>query len=74
MPAKKIKLPDPKWEFGEAVYLKVDADSAAGIITGYTFRPGGEPIYSVSWQEGETEHFECELTDVRTFGVTTEDE
>lgn len=73
---RKTKLPEPKYDFGEIVYRKIEADSHPGMVVGYKIKAGGELSYIVVWCDGEDEHYACELTDVKVYGEpsNTEDE
>lgn len=66
-----IKLPTPLFALGTQLYLRVNAERR-GMLTGLLFRPGGQIIYLVSWDEplDEREHYACELSDTKAFGET----
>ena len=57
-----MKMPTPKFEFGQIVYLKVDKEDG-GMVTGYLIRPNGGLVYLVTWSNAEEkDHWEIELT------------
>lgn len=64
MPAKRPKLPDTDFWFGDVVFLRVNPSREPGIVTGIKFRPGGQCVYDVSFADGESDHFACELSTV----------
>ncbi len=60
-----IKMPQPRWELTTTLYRKTNGE-VAGILVGYVVRPGNAVTYLVAWAEdGESEHWECELTEER---------
>jgi hypothetical protein len=55
-----------KFTLGQTVYLSINAASV-GMITGIVFRPIGVSYY-VTWGDfTERSHYECELTDEKTY-------
>ena len=67
------RLPTPLFVLGQTVYQRV-APESSGIVTGLLYRPGGAPLYLVTWNveraPEETQHWECELTSDKTFEGT----
>lgn len=47
---------------GDTVYLRVRKECQRGIVTAVEVRPGGSILYRVSWDDGETPHFDIELS------------
>lgn len=53
----------PTWPLETVLYHKTNPEMA-GILTGHIARPGGVMTYLVAWpEEGEVEHWECELVE-----------
>ena len=50
------------YEYGEMVYLRTDPNQLERLVTGYILRPGGEPIYKLTYSTGETAHYGIELS------------
>ena len=67
-----MTVPDTlKYSIGDVVYLRVDDESRAGMITGVLMRLHGY-VYYVTWGDrSETIHMEVELTAEKTFTSTT---
>lgn len=53
---------DNKYELGQMVFLKTDADQLEHMVTGITIRPNGFFIYSLTIDKLETEHFDIEIS------------
>lgn len=54
----------PAWDIGTVLYRRADPESAPGMLTGIMIRAHEVTTYLVSWtDEGEMEHWECELTE-----------
>jgi hypothetical protein len=51
-----------EYHLGDRVYLKLRDNDLPGFVTSVTFRPGAEPVYGVSWGDGEDSgHYGLEL-------------
>jgi hypothetical protein len=70
-----MRPPVPEIPLETIVYLKANADYK-GMVTGYIVRPQGGIIYLVTWgSDGlEQQHWECELTDTKSFDTNGGDE
>lgn len=61
----------PHWDLGMTIYHKTNPEMA-GILTGRIERPDDVVTYLVAWpEEGEVEHWECELTEDKTYDTTS---
>ena len=58
----------PRIPLETIVYLKTNSEYK-GMVTGHVIRPQGGFAYLVTWGEDgvEQQHWECELTDTRSF-------
>lgn len=64
-----MKLPLPAFTLGTTLYLRVNPERR-GMLTGLLYRPGGQILYLVTWDDPveEKEHYACELSDTKAFG------
>lgn len=66
------RLTTPAFDLGATVYQRAAPEGDGGMVTGLLYRPG-TVLYLVTWGvaycEQETQHWECELTTERAFGV-----
>ena len=61
-----LKMDKVKFTLGQTVYLAIHGASV-GMVTGIVFRPIGVSYY-VTWSDfTERSHYECELTDEKTY-------
>lgn len=58
----------PAYWFGDVVYLRVDDEHTAGMVTQLRILPNDNYLYTVSWGDGQdTAHYEFELSDSPSF-------
>jgi hypothetical protein len=58
---RRITSADLPYWFEDIVYLRVREEKKKGMVTGIGIRPGGT-TYFVTWEEGESDHYDFELT------------
>ena len=62
-----------KYALGQIVYFRLKPE-VTGMVTAITFRPNGAS-YGVTWSSDMTEknHYECELTDEKSYAYSDSD-
>lgn len=53
---------DNKYDFGDEVYLKTDADQLLRIVTAIHAHPSGQIIYQLSCGTMSSEHYDFEIS------------
>ena len=66
---KPIMKKSYKYELGDYVYLKTDCDQLKRMVLSVTFNIGGGIMYNLANGIQESQHYEQEITEEKTFQI-----
>jgi hypothetical protein len=62
---------DNKFNIGQEVYLKTDADQRLRMVTAIIIRPGNSYSYELTWGTDSRWHYDIEITTEKNVLIST---
>lgn len=61
---------EPKYEFGDFVYIKTDKDQDQRIVTALVLCPAGDILYELTCGTVSSKHYDFELSKEKNYAIS----